>query len=137
MRTLFGWRVMPWAAVTAVRTIPFERSSRKLVLVQGGGGRGISWLHLWSACLGAGFKPGILFTLAIRDFEPLLGRLRQEVALAAPQAVFDEQFFSLPARLVFEPAPTLDGLACWSRDEDWTWLTWPNRPGSWLPSRPG
>jgi len=119
VRTLFGWRIMPWAAVTAVRTIPFGRSSRKLVLVQGGGGRRISWLHLVSACLGAGFKPGILFTSAIRDFEPLVDRLRQEVALAAPQAVFDDQFFSLPARLVFEPVPTLDDLVGRSRDEDW------------------
>jgi len=85
VRTLFGWRVMPWAAVTTVRTIPFAQSSRKMVLVQGGGGRGISWLHLVSACLGAGFKPGILFTSAIRDFEPLVDRLRQEVALAAPR----------------------------------------------------
>ncbi len=120
VRTLFGWRVMPWAAVTAVRTIPFERSSRKLVLVQGGGGRGISWLHLVSACLGAGFRPGILFTSDIRDFEPLLGRLRQEAALAAPQAALDDQLFSLPARLVFEPAPTLDGLVDRTRDEGWT-----------------
>jgi hypothetical protein len=119
VRTLFGWRVMPWAAITAVRTIPFDRSSRKLVLVQGRGGWGISWLHLVSACLGSGFKPGILFTSAIRDFEPLLGRLRQEVAQAAPQAEFDDQFFSLPARLVFEPVPTLDGLVGRSRDEDW------------------
>lgn len=119
VRTLFGWRVMPWSAVTAVRTIPFERSSRKLVLVQGGGGRGISWLHLVSACLGAGFKPGILFTSDIRDFEPLVGRLRQEVTLAAPEAVLDDRFFSLPARLVFEPAPTLGGLADRSRDQDW------------------
>ena len=119
VRTLFGWRVMPWAAIAAVRTIPFERSSQKLVLVQGRGGRGISWLHLVSACLGAGFKPGILFTSAIRDFEPLVDRLRQEVALAAPQAVLDDQLFSLPARLVFEPAPTLDGLVSQSRDEDW------------------
>ena len=119
VRTLFGWRVMPWAAVAAVRTIPFERSSRKLVLVQGRGGRGVSWLHLVSACLGAGLKPGILFTSAIRDFEPLVDRLRQEVALAAPEAVLDDQFFSLPARLVFEPAPTLDGLVGQSRDEDW------------------
>jgi len=119
VRTLFGWRVMPWAAVTTVRTIPFAQSSRKMVLVQGGGGRGISWLHLVSACLGAGFKPGILFTSAIRDFEPLVDRLRQEVALAAPQAVFDDQFFSVPARLVFEPVPTIDGLANQSRDEDW------------------
>jgi len=119
VRTLFGWRVMPWAAVAAVRTIPFERSSRKLVLVQGRGGRGVSWLPLVSACLGAGFKPGILFTSDIRDFEPLVDRLRQEVALAAPEAVLDDQFFSLPARLVFEPAPTLDGLVGQSRDEDW------------------
>jgi hypothetical protein len=119
VRTLFGWRVMPWAAVAAVRTIPFERSSRKLVLVQGRGGRGISWLPLVSACLGAGFKPGILFTSDIRDFEPLVNRLRQEVALAAPEAVLDDRFFSLPARLVFEPVPTLDGLVGQSRDEDW------------------
>ena len=117
VRTLFGWRVMPWAAVTAVRTIPFDRSSRKLVLVQGRGGRGISWLHLVSACLGAGFKPGILFTSAIHDFEPTLSRLRQEVAEAAPEAVRDDQFFSLPARLVFEPGPTLNGLVEQSRDE--------------------
>ena len=120
VRTLFGWRVMPWAAVATVRTIPFDRSSRKLVLVQGGGGRSISWLHLVSACLGAGFKPGILFTSAIRDFEPLLARLRQEVAQAAPEAAFDDQFYSLPAHLAFEPLPTLDGLAERSRQEDWT-----------------
>jgi len=123
VRTLFGWRVMPWAAVTAVLTIPFDRSSRKLVLVQAGGGRGISWLHLVSACLGAGFKPGILFTTAIRDFQPLVDRLAQEVAQAAPQAVFDDQFFSLPARLVFEPVPTIDRLAERSRDSNWALST--------------
>lgn len=120
VRTLFGWRVMPWAAVAAVRTIAFERSSRKLVLVQGGGAGRISWLHLVSACLGAGFRPGILFTSGIRDFEPLLSRLRQEVALAAPEAKLDDQFFSLPARLACEPAPTLDGLVERTREEDWT-----------------
>ena len=119
VRTLFGWRVVPWTAVTAVRTIPFGRSSRKMVLVQGRGRWGMPWLHLVSACLGAGFKPGILFTSDIREFKPLVDRLRQEVATAAPQAVFDEQFFSLPARLVFEPVPTIDGLAGQSRDEDW------------------
>jgi len=120
VRTLFGWRVVPWTAVTAVRMIPFERSSRKMVLVQGRGRWGMPWLHLVSACLGAGFKPGILLTSDIRDFEPLVDRLRQEVALAVPQAIFDEQFFSLPARLVFEPVPTIDGLAGRSRDEEWT-----------------
>jgi hypothetical protein len=119
VRTLLGWRVVPWTAVTAVRTIPFDRSSRRMVLVQGRWRWGMPWLHVVSACLGAGLKPGVLFTSAIRDFEPLVGRLRQEVALAAPQAVLDDQFFSLPARLTFEPVPTLDGLVDQSRDEDW------------------
>jgi hypothetical protein len=119
VRTLFGWRTVPWAAVTAVRTIPFDRSSRKMVLVQGRWRWGMPWLHLVSTCLGAGLQRGVLFTSAIRDFEPLLRRLRQEVALAAPQAVLDDQFFSLPARLILEPVPTLDGLVGRSRDEDW------------------
>jgi Bacterial PH domain len=123
VRTLFGWRVMPWTAITAVRTITFAQSSRKLVLVQGSGGRRISWLHLVSAFLGAGFRPGILFTSAIRDFEPLVSRLRQEVTQATPEAVLDDRFFSLPARLASEPAPTLDGLAEQSRQGDWALST--------------
>ncbi len=119
VRTMWGWQAIPWATVKAIRVAGLERSQRRLVLVQGRWTRWSPWPRLVSACLGAGLEPGLLFTSAIRDFQPLLERLRQEVAWAAPDALFDDEFFSLPARLVFEPVPTLASLVDQARDEGW------------------
>ncbi len=119
VRTIWGWQAIPWGTVTAVRVAGFERSPHRLVLVQGRWARRSPWPRLVSACLGAGLEPGLLFTSAIRDFRPLLERLRQEVAQAAPNALFDDEFFSLPAGLVVEPEPTLAGLVEQARDEGW------------------
>ncbi len=122
VRTVWGWQAIPWAAITTVRVAGFEQSRRRLVLVQGRWARWSPWPRLVSACLGAGLEPGLLFTSAIRDFEPLLDRLRQEVAQAAPNPLFDDDFFSLPARLVFEPVPALAALHDQARDEGWPLL---------------
>lgn len=119
VRTVWGWQAIPWRAITTVRVAGFEQSSRRLVLVQGRWARWSLWPRLVSACLGAGLEPGLLFTSAIRDFEPLLDRLRQEVAQASPDVLFDDDFFSLPARLAFEPVPTLAALHDQARDEGW------------------
>jgi hypothetical protein len=69
--------------------------------------------------LGAGFEPGLLFTSALRDFQPLMERLYQEVRQAAPEALFDDEFFSLPALLLLEPTLTLADLVDEARDEGW------------------
>ena len=119
VRTLLGWRLVPWAMITTVRAVSFEGSSRRLVLVQGRWARWSPWPRVVSACLGAGFEPGLLFTSAIRDFEPLARHLYHEVRQASPEALFDDEFFSLPARLVLEPTDTLAGLADQARDEGW------------------
>lgn len=119
LRTITGWRVIPWGAVTAVRIAPFEGSARRLVLIQGRWTRWSPWPRLVSMCLGAGYEPGVLMASAIRDFEPLIHRMRQEVNRAAPKPIFDDSFFSLPARLVLEPTPTLTGLVDQARNEGW------------------
>jgi hypothetical protein len=119
VHTFLGWHVVPWRLVTVVRLVRFEESNRQLVLVQGRWARWSPWPRLVSACLGAGLEPGLFFTSDIRDFQPLLGRLRGEVAQAAPEALFDEEFFSLPARLVLEPTVTLAGLTDQAREEGW------------------
>jgi hypothetical protein len=119
MRTLLGWRVIPWSAVRVVRITSMEASQRRLVLVQGRWSRWALWPRLVSACLGAGLEPGVLFTSAIRDFKPLVKRLYQEVNHASPEALFDHEFYSLPAYLVLEPTTTLQDLTEQSREEGW------------------
>ncbi len=119
VRTLLGWEVIPWTKVSMVRIISFEESDRRLVLIQGHWARWSIWPRLVSLCLGAGFAPGILLTSSIRDFKPLMLRLYKEVTQAAPEATFDDQFFSLPARLTLEPVPTLRNLVDEARDEGW------------------
>lgn len=119
VRTALGWRVIPWASVTTVRIVPFEESKRRLVLMQGTWTRWSPWPRLVSMCLGAGFEPGLLFTTDIRDFKPFMRRLYDEVHGAAPEALFDPEFFSLPARMVTEPVPTLEILVGQARDEGW------------------
>jgi hypothetical protein len=114
-----GWRVIPWERIAAVRIASFAVSKRRLVLVQGKWTRGSPWPHLVSLCLGAGFEPGLLFTSDLRDFKPLVRRLYDEVRHANPDALFDDEFFSLPARLVLEPGPTLEDLLEQARDEGW------------------
>jgi hypothetical protein len=118
-RILFKWHTLPWPAVAEIRTMGFSRSNRRLVLIQGRWRWHAMWWRPISACLGAGTEPGLLFTSAIRDFEPLLTRVREEVSAANPNVLLDDEFFSLPARLVLEPVPTLAALAEQTRDEGW------------------
>lgn len=118
-RTLFGWRVIPWATVKVVRIASFEESKRRLVLVQGRWSRLALWPRVASACLGAGSTPGIFFTSALRDFKPLMRRLYNEVTQANPEALFDNEFFSLPARVMAEPTRTLGDLVEQAREEGW------------------
>jgi hypothetical protein len=118
-RTLTGWQVIPWTAVKVVRIVSFQDSDRRVILVQGKWARWTPWPRLVSACLGAGFQPGLLFTSAIRDFKPLMLRLYQEVNRAVPDALFDDEFVSPSALLVLEPTPTLAGLVDQARQEGW------------------
>jgi len=118
-RTVFGWRVIPWAAITVVRIVSFAEKDRHLVLAQGTWARWSPWPRLVSMCLGAGFAPGVPFTSAIRDFEPLMLRLYREVKQAVPEALFDDEFLSPSALLVVEPGPTLTSLAEQARRESW------------------
>lgn len=119
VRTLTGWHVIPWTAITVVRIQSFARSDRRLVLIQGKWARWSPWPRLVSACLGAGFAPGVLFTSGIRDFKPLILRLYQEVKKASPQTLFDDEFVSPSALLVLEPTPTLDTLVDQAQGEGW------------------
>jgi hypothetical protein len=72
-----------------------------------------------SACLGAGLEPGLFFTSDIRDFKALMQRMYREVTRAAPEATFDDEFFSLPARMMLEPTATLEKLVEQAREEGW------------------
>ncbi len=119
VHTLTGWHVIPWAAVTAVRIQSFTESDRRLVLVQGNWTKWSPWPRLVSACLGAGFAPGVLFTSDIRDFKPLMLRLYQEVSSASPEALFDNEFASPSALIVQEPSSTLDMLVEQAQGEGW------------------
>ncbi len=116
---LLGWQTIPWTAVKVVRIVSFDKPKRRLVLVQGDWTRWSPWPRLVSACLGAGFKPGVPFTSAIRDFQPLLLRLYQEVSGAVPDALFDDEFVSPSALLVAEPTTTLEALVEQAHDEGW------------------
>ncbi len=119
VHTLSGWQVIPWSAITVVRIQSFAESDRRLVLVQGKWTRWSPWPRLVSACLGAGFEPGVLFTSDIRDFKPLILRLYQEVKSASLQAIFDDEFASPSALIVLEPSPTLDILVEQAQGEGW------------------
>ncbi len=119
VRILTGWQVIPWTTVKVVRIVTFEKPQRHLVLVQGSWARWSPWPRLVSVCLGAGFAPGLFFTSALRDFEPLMFRLYQEVKKAVPDAVFDDEFISPTALLVAEPVSTLGMLVDQARDEGW------------------
>jgi hypothetical protein len=119
VRTALGWQAIPWNSITTVRITSFEEPERHLVLVQGHWSRWSPWPRLVSACLGAGFEPGLLLTSSIRDFEPLVGQMVREVRQVTPEAVFDEEFFSLPVRLLLEPTSTLEHLVEQARDEGW------------------
>ena len=114
-----GWRLIPWSAIQVVRIASLAESERRLVVVQGNWTRWSLWPRLVSVCLGAGFAPGALLTSDIRDFKPLMQRLYQEVRRAAPDALFDAEFFSLSAGLVLEPIPTLAALSEQAREEPW------------------
>lgn len=114
-----GWRLIPWSTVAVVRIMTLEKSTRRLVVVQGNWTRWSLWPRLVSVCLGAGFEPGVLLTSDIQDFKPLMSRLYREVRAAAPDALFDDEFFSPSATLVFEPTPTLAALTDQARDEAW------------------
>jgi hypothetical protein len=102
-----------------VRIQSFTESDRRLVLVQGNWTKWSPWPRLVSACLGAGFAPGVLFTSDIRDFKPLMLRLYQEVSSASPEALFDNEFASPSALIVQEPSPTLDMLVEQAQSEGW------------------
>lgn len=119
VRTLTGWQAVPWRSINIVRIAHLEESDRWLVLAQGPWGRWTLWPRLVSACAGGGFEPGILFTSDIYDFKPLLQRLHSDVNQAVPDAIFDDEFFSLPAQLVLEPTSTLEGLVEQARHEGW------------------
>ena len=118
-RTLLGWKVIPWTSVTVVRIISLSESDRHVVLVQGTWARWSIWPRLVSACLGAGFAPGLLLTSGIRDFEPLMTRLYGEVKEAVPDALFDDGFMSPSVLLILEPTSTLANLVAQARDERW------------------
>ncbi len=118
-RTLTGWHLIPWSQISVVRIQSFAESDRRLVLIQGTWSRWSPWPRLVSACLGAGFAPGLLLTSDIRDFKPLILRLYQEVKSASPDALFDDEFVSPSALLVMEPQPTLDTLTTQAQGEGW------------------
>jgi hypothetical protein len=119
VRTLRGWWLVPWDTIRMARIASFEKPKRRLVLLQGSWTRWAPWPRLVSLCLGAGFAPGLLLTAALRDFAPLMERLYREVRRAVPQAVFDAEFFSVPALLVVEPVSTLADLVEQAREEGW------------------
>jgi hypothetical protein len=119
LRTLLGWKLIPWTGVHTVRVMSFDQTRRRLVLVQGGWSRWSPWPRLVSLCLGAGTQPGLIIASAMRDFRPLMGRLYREVQGGVPDAVFDEEFFSPPASLVLEPRVILGDVVHEAHSEGW------------------
>jgi hypothetical protein len=119
VHTLSGWHVIPWTTVKVVRIVSLTQSDRHLVLVQGNWARWSPWPRLVSLCVGAGFQPGVLLTSDIREFEPLMFRLYQDVRQAAPEALFDDEFISPSALLVLEPTAALATLVGQARTEAW------------------
>jgi hypothetical protein len=119
VRTVLGWRSIPWTAVRVVRIMSFETKRRRLVLVQGNWTRWSPWPRLVSICLGAGYEPGVLVTSDIREFKPLMRCIYEEVKQARPDALFDDQFLSPSALMVLEPTATLDTLVDDARGESW------------------
>jgi hypothetical protein len=119
VRTVLGWKSIPWTAVRVVRIMSFETRRRRLVLVQGNWTRWSPWPRLVSICLGAGYDPGVLVTSDIRDFKPLMRCIYEEVKQARPDALFDDEFLSPSALMVLEPMPTLDSLIDDARGEGW------------------
>lgn len=118
IHTFRGWWLVPWNTIRTVR-IASPTKPRRLVVVQGKWTRWSPWSRLVSICFGAGFAPGLLLVSALRDFAPLMERLYQEVKWAVPDAVFDPEFYALPALLVVQPVPALTDLAEQARDEGW------------------
>jgi hypothetical protein len=119
VRTILGWKSIPWTAVSVVRIMTSETRHRRLVLVQGTWTRWSPWPRLVSICLGAGTDPGVLVTSDIRDFKPLMRRMYEEVKQASPDALFDDEFLSPSALMVLEPVSTLDSLVDDARGEGW------------------
>jgi hypothetical protein len=119
VHTLTGWHVIPWTSMAVVRIQSLAESDRRLVLIQGTWTRWSPWPRLVSACMGAGFQPGVLFTSDLRDFKPLILRLYQEVKIASPEALFDDEFASPSALIVLEPIPTLDTLVQQAQGGGW------------------
>jgi hypothetical protein len=118
VRTFLDWWLIPWQTIKTVRIASLEKP-RRLVLVQGQWARWSPWPRLVSMCLGAGFAPGLLLVSALRDFGPLVERLYREVKRDVPEAVFDAEFYSVPALLAVEPVATLADLVDQARNEGW------------------
>ncbi|MFN2289658.1 MAG: hypothetical protein ACK2UC_00580 [Anaerolineae bacterium] len=119
VRTVLGWKSIPWSTVKVVRIMSSETTRRRLVLVQGNWARWSPWPRLVSVCLGAGYEPGVLLTSDIRDFKPLMRCIYEEVKQARPDALFDDEFLSPSALMVLEPTVTLDSLVDEARSEGW------------------
>ncbi len=119
VRGFRGWRLVPWSTIQVVRIMSFQKEGQRLVLLQGDWTKWSPWPRLVSACLGAGFEPGVVVASSIRDFTPLMLRLYQEVKAASPEALFDDEFLSPSAAIIVEPTPTLDVLAEQAREEGW------------------
>jgi hypothetical protein len=118
VRRLRRWTLVPWSSVRSVRAMHLGEE-RYLVLVQGRWTRLAAGPRLVSLLLGAGTAPGILLTSALRDFMPFMESLYREVKAGAPEAVFDDDFDSLPAALVVDPTTALDSLVEQARKEGW------------------
>lgn len=119
VHTFMGWKMIPWTSVTAVRTAVMPSSGRTLLVVQGQWTRWGLSARLASACVGAGFAPGVLMNSDLRDFGPLVERMRREISLAAPLALWDDEFPALPARVILEPSSTLAEVTAQAHQEGW------------------
>jgi hypothetical protein len=118
VRRLRRWTVVPWGSLRAVRAMHLG-DERYLVLVQGKWTRLAAGPRLVSLLLGAGATPGILLTSAMRDFLPFMERLYHEMSAAVAEPIYDDDFYSLPAALVLDPANALDSLVDQAREDGW------------------
>jgi hypothetical protein len=118
-----GWRLVPWQRVLAITDTEISEQNHVLLLQAEGG---LSWPHRLSSLLYEGsWKPGVLITSAISNFEPLMQRVVLEVTRAQgqrptprPEPLLRTQAYSKLLQLTLRPGQAIDRLVEEAREED-------------------
>ena len=128
----FGrWRQIPWEKVSAIKATEFSEQSQA-VLVEVRGNALPASSRAGSALYDGGFRPGILLTSALSNFEPLLQRVLLEVSQAHRRygeaepsdenPLFRRDAPSWLLWLAFRPSAALDQMVEQARADETTKL---------------